>query len=83
MTRDQLAQFLAAKESSTSQMDRLDNREVELISLLSQGYNGANICRELHITPEELKSLKSGVQSRLNLKNEMQLLQFAAKQRAQ
>jgi DNA-binding NarL/FixJ family response regulator len=82
MTREQLAQFLAADEKP-SQMDLLDNHEVELISLLSQGFNGTNICRELQITPEELASLKSSVRTRLNLQNDMELLQFAAKQRAQ
>ena len=83
MTRAQLDQILANDEGTRSALDILNNREIEVFSLLSQGYSTHHICRELDITPEQLAGLKFAIQSKLNLKNEIQLFQFAVKQRVQ
>ena len=83
MTRAQLDQILAHEETTRSALDSLNNREIEVFSLLSQGYSTHHICRELEITPDELAGLKLAIQSKLDLKNEIQLFQFAVKQRVQ
>jgi DNA-binding NarL/FixJ family response regulator len=83
MTRAQLDQILADADTTRSSLDVLNNREIEVFSLLSQGYSTQHICRELDITAEELAALKLSIQSKLNLKNEIQLFQFAVKQRVQ
>ena len=83
MTRQQLDQILADEQSTRSALDILNNREIEVFSLLSQGYSTHHICRELDITPEQLAGYKFAIQSKLNLKNEIQLFQFAVKQRVQ
>lgn len=83
MTRAQLDRFLADEACTRSALDVLNNREVEVFSLLSQGYSTHHICRELDITPDQLATLKAGIQSKLNLKNEIQLFQFAVQQRVQ
>jgi DNA-binding NarL/FixJ family response regulator len=83
MTRAQLNQILADEGSTRSALDILNNREVEVFSLLSQGYSSHHICRELEIMPEQLSALKFAIQSKLNLKNEIQLFQFAVKQRVE
>jgi DNA-binding NarL/FixJ family response regulator len=81
MTRQQLDQILSEEENVQSTLDVLDNREVEVFSLLSQGYSSNNICRELQISLDELARFKAAIQKKLNLKNEIQLFQFAVKQR--
>ena len=83
MTREQLDQILADEETTQSALDILNNREVEVFSLLSQGYSSHHICRELEITVDQLATLKAAIQSKLNLKNEIQLFQYAVKQRVQ
>jgi DNA-binding NarL/FixJ family response regulator len=83
MTREQLDQILADEDNTRSALDILNNREVEVFSLLSQGYSSHHICRELDIGPEELGALKASIQSKLRLKNEIQLFQFAVKQRVE
>jgi DNA-binding NarL/FixJ family response regulator len=83
MTREQLDQILAHENNTQSALDILNNREIEVFSLLSQGYSSPHICRELAIQPEELNAIKSVIQSKLNLKNEIQLFQFAVKQRVE
>ena len=83
MTRAQLDQLLANEANTRSALDVLNNREIEVFSLLSQGYSTHHICRELDISVEQLAALKSTIQSKLNLKNEIQLFQFAVQQRVQ
>jgi DNA-binding NarL/FixJ family response regulator len=83
MTRAQLDQLLANEASTRSALDVLNNREIEVFSLLSQGYSTHHICRELDISVEQLAALKSTIQSKLNLKNEIQLFQYAVQQRVQ
>lgn len=83
MTRAQLDQILAAEDTTRSELDVLNNREIEVFSLLSQGYSTHHMCRELEITPDQLAAYKLTIQSKLNLKNEIQLFQFAVKQRVQ
>ena len=81
MTRAQLDQILADERNTRSALDILNNREVEVFSLLSQGYSTHHICRELDIDGDQLAALKFAIQSKLNLKNEIQLFQFAVQQR--
>ena len=83
MTREQLDRILSQEQSTQSALDVLDNREVEVFSLLSQGYSTNHICGELLITPEELARLKTSIQAKLKLKNEIQLFRFAVKQRTE
>jgi DNA-binding NarL/FixJ family response regulator len=83
MTRDQLDQILADEQNTQSALDVLNNREIEVFSLLSQGYSTHHICRELEITPDQLAAYKTSIQSKLKLKNEIQLFQFAVKQRVE
>ena len=81
MTRAQLDQILADEKNTQSALDILNNREIEVFSLLSQGYSSHHICRELEINNDQLAALKFAIQSKLNLKNEIQLFQFAVQQR--
>ena len=83
MTRAQLDQVLADETRTRSPLDVLNNREIEVFSLLSQGYSTHHMCRELDITVDQLAAYKSTIQSKLNLKNEIQLFQFAVQQRVQ
>ena len=64
-----------------SELDILSDREVEVVSLLSQGANSSLICREMQIDEEDLRRLKSSIRSKCKLKDEVALIQFAARQR--
>jgi DNA-binding NarL/FixJ family response regulator len=81
MTREQLAAVLA-KGKAESDLDDLSDREVEVVSLMSQGGNSSFICRELNLGEEELRELKSSIRKKCRLKDDVALVQFAAKQRA-
>jgi DNA-binding NarL/FixJ family response regulator len=81
MTREQLAKFLQEENQYQSALDALDNRELEVVSMMSQGQAGRQICDEMRITGEELAQIKSEIQAKCGLKDEVQLLRFAAQQR--
>lgn len=80
MTLEQLEQILAREDEHQSSLDRLTDRELEVFSLMSQGSPSGYICREMQITPEQLAAFKQRIQSKFELKNEVQLVQFAARQ---
>jgi DNA-binding CsgD family transcriptional regulator len=81
MTPEQLARALAMKPpGGESSLEALDDREMEVFSILSQGYSSGQIESEFHIKPGELKRLKGSIQRKLGLKNEVQLLQAAVLQ---
>jgi DNA-binding CsgD family transcriptional regulator len=81
MTREQLASVLGSGDVAGSDLDVLSDREVEVVSLLSQGGNSSFICRELQIGEEELSKLKRSIRKKCKLKDDVALIQFAAKQR--
>ena len=62
-------------------MDSLDEREVEVLSLLGQGYSASQIHSEFGFDPKELKNIKQQIRAKLRLRDDVALLQFAAKQR--
>jgi DNA-binding NarL/FixJ family response regulator len=80
MTREQLSEILAEEERFGSALDNLDNRELEIISLMSQGSNSGQITQELFMSREALDRAKSGIRQKLGLKDEVALVQFAAQQ---
>jgi DNA-binding NarL/FixJ family response regulator len=80
MTRDQLSEILAKENQATSALDRLDNHELEIISLMSQGSNSSHIAQELFITRDALDTAKAGIRQKLGLKDEVALVRFAAQQ---
>jgi len=81
MTMEQLSRILADEDATQSALDVLTDREVEVLSLLSQGASSRRICEEMQLSPEDLGAYKERMQRKLGLKNELQLFQFAGKQR--
>jgi DNA-binding NarL/FixJ family response regulator len=81
MTREQLAAVLGSEKTARSELDVLNDREVEVVSLLSQGGNSTTICQELQVTKDELGEIRKAIMSKCKLKDEVQLIQFAARQK--
>jgi len=80
MTQQQLARLLSSDSRGPgSALDVLDDRELEIFSILSQGYSAGQIELELGMAASEVGALKRRVQKKLGLKSELQLLQAAAR----
>jgi len=82
MTREQLAQWLTQHDKCPrdSKFDTLNEVELEVFSILSQGYTAAQIHTQFGFAPARLSQLKRSLQKKLGLKNELQLLRLAAEQ---
>jgi DNA-binding CsgD family transcriptional regulator len=81
MTRQELDRCLAQGKLEPPELKALNDRELELVSLMSQGNGGQQIAREMGLDPDQLIKLKARVQKKLGLRDEVELVQFAAKQR--
>lgn len=79
MTPEQLARILQNQCGSDSELDTLDERELEVFSTLAQGYSPYQIQTETGIDPVQLRHIKRRIQAKLGFKDEIQLLRFAAK----
>ncbi|HYE30287.1 MAG TPA: LuxR C-terminal-related transcriptional regulator [Methylomirabilota bacterium] len=81
MTREQLDQLLskAPPPQQNPKLEALSDRELELYSMMSQHYPGSQICEELGVTRDELVVRKAELQKKLGLKDQVQLVQFIAK----
>jgi DNA-binding CsgD family transcriptional regulator len=85
MTREELERLLVqqSKSGANSALDALNERELEVFSILGQGYSSRQIESEFGFNRVELAALKTAIQKKLNLKTEVQLLQFAVKHRGE
>jgi hypothetical protein len=81
MTHAQLTEILKDNETS-SDLDLLNEPEIEFFSLLSQGTPSHMMLLEMGIEAEDLTRLKASIRKKLGLKNDIQLLQYAAKHKA-
>jgi DNA-binding CsgD family transcriptional regulator len=81
MTQAELAKLLAAPKQSDSVLDSLEDRELEVISLLAQGRSFRQTAQEMGLDPDRFESLKKAIQKKLKLKDDVKLIQFAAKHR--
>ena len=79
MTQQQLQQLLSTSREAglTSELDVLDERELEVFSMIGQGYTPSQMQEEIGVTPSELKALKRRLQSKLDLKDEVALVRKA------
>ncbi len=81
MKRADLDRLLANVYGEEKALNHLDEREFEMFSLLAQGTPAFIISREMAISIEELDTIRDRIRRKLGLKNDLQLLQYAAKHR--
>lgn len=81
MKRAELDRLLANSHDNEKALDHLNEREFEMFSLLAQGSPAFIISREMGVSGDELNSIKSQIRKKLGLKDDVQLLQYAAKHR--
>lgn len=81
MTPEELARILSKDDASRlrSSLDALDDKELELFSLLGQGYSSSQIHSEFGFRPKQLKELKLRIRKKLGLKSDMAVARLAAR----
>jgi DNA-binding NarL/FixJ family response regulator len=64
-------------EVSTSAIDRLSDRELEVFRLIGQGYGTRQIAEKLHLSVKTIESYRAHIKEKLNLSDAAELLQYA------
>ena len=79
---DASAHLLSLQESPPQKdvsVDKLSNREMEVMKLLAEGLSNKEIAERLFISVRTVESHRARVMSKLNLKNYCQLVHYAIK----
>lgn len=62
---------------STSPVDRLTDRELEVVQLIGRGLSSREIAESLHLSVKTIESHRAHVKEKLNLRNVTELVQFS------
>jgi DNA-binding NarL/FixJ family response regulator len=71
----------AAAETARDRFETLSEREQTVLTLVAQGYSGAEIARRLGISTKTVDAYKHRVQQKLGLEHRTEYVQFALKAR--
>ncbi|MDQ8179466.1 response regulator transcription factor [Pelagicoccus sp. SDUM812005] len=63
--------------SSASPVDRLTDRELEVVQLIGRGLSTREIAESLHLSVKTIESHRAHVKEKLNLRNATELVQFS------
>jgi len=64
-------------EISTSPVERLSDRELEVFHLIGKGYGTRQISERLHLSMKTIETYRAHIKEKLNLANAAELLQYA------
>jgi DNA-binding NarL/FixJ family response regulator len=64
-------------EISTSPIERLSDRELEVFNLIGKGYGTRQISERLHLSIKTIETYRAHIKEKLNLANAAELLQYA------
>jgi DNA-binding NarL/FixJ family response regulator len=78
MQRSIVHQYLhGTGDNETSPIDRLTDREMEVLTLLGKGLSSKDIADRLHLSQKTVDSHRTHLKEKLNLKGAPELLRFA------
>ncbi len=64
-------------ETSTSQVDSLSDRELEVFHLIGKGHGTRQISERLHLSVKTIETYRAHIKEKLNLADAAELLQYA------
>ncbi len=64
-------------ETSTSQVERLSDRELEVFHLIGKGHGTRQISERLHLSVKTIETYRAHIKEKLNLADAAELLQYA------
>jgi DNA-binding NarL/FixJ family response regulator len=73
-----ISQFAQTGESKkVNAVDRLSDRELEILELIGKGHEVREIAKELHLSPKTVETHRAHIKEKLNLPNARQVVRFA------
>lgn len=77
MSKRMLFAHLHGAGSATSPIDRLTDRELEILQLLGEGHELPQIAQELHISSKTVEAHRAHIKEKLDFKNAREVARFA------
>lgn len=71
-----LHQIVTGKSASSSPIDQLSDRELEVIQLIGEGKTTREIASRLNVSVKTIESHRAHIKEKLNLKNATELVQY-------
>lgn len=72
-----LSKFVEGRPATSSPIDRLSNRELEVFQLIGQGLGTRQIAEKLHLSIKTIESYRAHIKDKLNLGSAMELVHHA------
>src|SRR5436853_1086619 len=64
-------------EGETDVIERLSDRELEILELIGKGHDVRQIAKQLHLSPKTVETHRSHIKDKLDLKNSREVARFA------
>ncbi|MBO0694731.1 MAG: response regulator transcription factor [Verrucomicrobia bacterium] len=64
-------------EGETDAVERLSDRELEILELIGKGHDVRQIAKQLHLSPKTVETHRSHIKDKLDLKNSREVARFA------
>lgn len=77
MTRRMIAEHIGAGSSSRSAVEKLTDRELEILQLIGSGKSVRAIAAELHLSPKTVEAHRANIKEKLNLGSAREVARFA------
>ncbi len=78
VSKNIVKRFIDGKaEASSSPVEILSDRELEVFQLIGQGYGTSQIAQELHLSIKTVESYRANIKEKLKLKNATELIKHA------
>jgi len=66
-----------ASDGKTDPVDKLSDRELEILELIGKGHDMRQIAKILHLSPKTVETHRAHIKEKLNLKNSREVARFA------
>jgi DNA-binding NarL/FixJ family response regulator len=77
MQKRMIAQHLGASVPATSPVERLTDRELEVLQLIGEGNEVREIAAKLHVSTKTVEAHRAHIKEKLDLKNAREVARFA------
>jgi DNA-binding NarL/FixJ family response regulator len=64
-------------EGETDAVERLSDRELEILEMIGKGHDVRHIAKLLHLSPKTVETHRSHIKDKLDLKNSREVARFA------
>jgi DNA-binding NarL/FixJ family response regulator len=64
-------------EGEADAVERLSDRELEILELIGKGHDVRQIAKQLHLSPKTVETHRSHIKDKLDLKNSREVARFA------